>query len=169
MKAEGNARVPILPNLLTAWFFGVMILWFFLPVSLIAEPLPGKKNIIYVELGTILLTATGSLNVERVVHERWTVRAGYGSSIAVAGLGADGRYGWLAMANYITRRHRHKFELGGGLCLLRRDSYGTPEVWPALAVGYRYQRPQGGFFFRSGLSWTYGFGFPFQASAGLSF
>jgi len=58
----------------------------------------------------------------------------------------------------------HIVELGGGMAIwnapLNQGSFG-PTIVPTLIVGYRFQPPNGGFFFRAGLSPIF---YPFAAS-----
>jgi hypothetical protein len=104
-----------------------------------------------------------SVDYERVVGD-------FAGRIGVGVFGTPGNYTWFAVpltASYIGLGSRtHMFEMGGGIVIHDFDnsvswgvigSWGlSPMVLGVLAFGYRYQPPNGGFFFRAGLSSVFG-------------
>ena len=127
------------------------------------------KNIIYAEVAWVIITGAASVNYERILHQHFTVRLGFGAGYMIGGLSGDAGMGPLAMVNFITRGD-HKFEIGAGATWISKD-FDDQEwrFWPAIAVAYRIQPQKSGFFLRAGLTWTYLFGFPIQVSAGFTF
>lgn len=148
------------------------------------------KNVIYANVGTLGLWFTGSANYERQLfstenkfYANYFIRACGG---AFATWGADGPYGSLSLQGVLGAKKSH-LELGLGFGALfdkvgyrigvSNSNYPYPgyepepskldyTYWvPAVSVGYRYQRPMGGFVFRTGI------GFPDGAylSIGLAF
>ena len=85
-----------------------------------------------------------SLNYDRMLGERFGLRAGFGMS------GLDGTDGFIIpiTAHYL-RGNDHRFELGAGLVYENGTwQRGREEIAPILSIGYRYQQPEGGFMFR---------------------
>lgn len=148
------------------------------------------RNVIYANVGTLGLWLTTSANYERQLlstdtkyYATYYMRACGG---VFATWGANGPYGSLSLQGVYGKEKAH-LELGLGLAALydqssykndvsnanEHDQANEPEplkkdytYWtPAASVGYRYQRPTGGFVFRTGI------GFPDGAyvSIGLAF
>ncbi len=124
------------------------------------------KNIIYAEIAWVIYTGALSVNYERILHQHFSVRVGFGAGYMIG----DAGMGPLAMVNFFTRGSDQKFEIGAGATWISRD-FGDQEwqLWPAIALAYRFQQPKSGFFLRAGLTWTYKFGFPIQVSVGFTF
>lgn len=125
------------------------------------------KNGVYLEiLGN---GGVYSINYERFVSKDISIRAGFGSY--------SGESLWSAeevsittfplMANYFYGQGRNRLELGAGILLgskkvenqFDEDFQSTSIFNLTGVVGYRYQKPQGGFIFRAGLT-------PFLALSG---
>lgn len=100
-----------------------------------------------------------SVNVERRVRPDVALRVG-AAYVSNDGTGDDplvtNDVFLPVMANYLTGRGNHHFELGGGIVvLLVTSGDGPASALPTSTVGYRYQRPGGGLVFRAGLMPTY--------------
>ena len=128
------------------------------------------RNIVYAEVTPLIFLGNISINYERRVNDWLHARLGVGAGYAwviVSGIGASGGN---AMLIYATPSSDHKFEAGLGLSFVTGFG-GNPDtnILPALALGYRHEPADGGFFFRGGASWTYSYGFPLQVSFGVNF
>jgi hypothetical protein len=127
-----------------------------------SEPERAAKNAIYLELfGPAVFY---SLNYERV----------FGQVAGRVGLGffdtGSSNYKWFAVpltATYLGIGSKtHMFEIGGGIVIHYFDNsvswgvissqYKDAMVLGALVCGYRFQPPNGGFFFRAGVSPVFG-------------
>lgn len=138
----------------------------------VGEPKIAAPNAIYVEVGTLfLIGGSVSVNYERTILPNLSLRAGLGSGYGFSKYGGSQLTG-QAMVNYFSAIDGGRFEIGAGVAVsqskVRIFDYDNT-VSPAIAIGYRYQPSEGGFMFRVGAAWTYGFGFPFEASIGYAF
>jgi len=118
-----------------------------------------SKNVIYANLG---LFPTAGINYERQLFSRdkkyysiYYIRTCVG---AFATWGSEGPYGSASLQGVWGRKSSH-LELGLGLMIFI-DSYNYrryskiseyADPFPAISAGYRYQKPKGGFVFRSGI------------------
>jgi hypothetical protein len=132
------------------------------------------RNAVYVELiGNGLLY---SVNYDRMLTDHLSARVG----ASYLGARTDTESASLAtfpvMINYLTgARSNHHFEAGAGVTLLTAsaedlddfEEAGFDGIAGTATLGYRYQRPQGGFVFRSGLTPFFGAG-GVLVSAGVS-
>lgn len=139
------------------------------------------KNVIYANAGTLGLWFTASANYERQLfstdnkfHVNYYMRACAG---AFATWGQEGSYGSLSLQGVFGAKKSH-LELGFGVAALF-DKIGyeigisnanypyqgyEPEPskkdytdWtPVVSAGYRYQKPTGGFVFRTGIGFPDG-------------
>ena len=126
-----------------------------------------QSNTIYFELlGNGLVY---SLNYDRMVTEKISVRAGYGgltvSQMTISSgtiVNEDIKITLIpVLANYLRGEGNHKLEMGAGIVLVSLDYTGNvADVNFSLAAdgaiptgnfGYRYQKPEGGFFFKASL------------------
>jgi len=128
------------------------------------------RNIVYLEVTPLIFLGNVSVNYERRVNEWLHARVGVGAGyvwVFFSGLGAAGGN---AMLLYATPHNEHKFEGGLGVSFVTGFA-GSPttNILPAVAIGYRHESANGGFFFRGGGSWTYSYGFPLQVSFGVNF
>ena len=128
-----------------------------------------QSNTIYFELlGNGLAY---SLNYDRMVTDKISVRAGYGG-LTVSQMRADPTgFGIITedvkitmipvLANYLRGEGKHKLEMGGGIVLVSiASTVNAADVNFKLAAdgaiptgnfGYRYQKSEGGFFFKASL------------------
>ena len=74
----------------------------------------------------------------------WYGKAGFG--FAEEFMGESG-LGGLGAVTMLTGKRKHHFEASGGI-FIGSGSYGDLLVLPLLDLGYRYQKPGGGFIFR---------------------
>ena len=129
-----------------------------------------KKNI-YGELH-VGLFSQGVMNYERQIFSGKTVSwygrlgGGYG---AIVEWGGDIGWGGLGAITMLTGKKNNHFELNAGgflgldcPCGIGKD--GEAFIFPIFNVGYRFQKPEGGFIFRAnagiislGLSFGYAF------------
>jgi len=126
-----------------------------------------QSNTIYFELlGNGLVY---SLNYDRMVTDNISVRAGYGgltvsNSTVSSGVivTEDIKITLIpVLANYLRGEGNHKLEIGGGIVLVSLDytgnvadvdfSLAADGAIPTGNLGYRYQKSEGGFFFKASL------------------
>ena len=163
------------------------------PVAVLAQQLPGSaaeplgaRNAIYVELfGN---GGVASINFERALAPELKLRAGWGewSTEESTDFNATRKKFnvFPIMLQSVRGRGTHHLELGLGVLLGRRsEEYGTTTGTKTTTttlgdveglIGYRRQRPTGGFVFRAGLTPEYAFAGDYPSdgaflSAGLSF
>jgi hypothetical protein len=109
-----------------------------------------KKNAIYIDAGTILFTSQGSINYERQFYSGEQVslyaRVGYGA--AAVAFGPEG-YGGIGAITLLTGKKENHFEVNGGMFVGEESYDQSIFILPLLDLGYRYQKPQGGFIFRA--------------------
>ena len=136
-------------------------------VTLILSSGFAQNNTIYLELlGNGLLY---SLNYDRMVTDNISVRAGYGgltvsNSTVSSGVivTEDIKITLIpVLANYLRGEGNHKLEMGGGIVLVSVDysgnvadvdfSLAADGAIPTGNLGYRYQKSEGGFFFKASL------------------
>jgi hypothetical protein len=146
----------------------------------------GATNIVYGEVATMVFWTWGSVNYERMLNERSSVRIGVGGGyFSVPAERAISGYGATVMYNYFPIGVEHRLELGIGVAIANTTgpSVDLPPVYasfsdippeltrlwwygPAVSIGYRYQPRDGGFLFRVGATLVNLFGFPLQVSLG---
>ena len=103
------------------------------------------RDAIYLEIGGQGIGV--SLNYEKKIHDNFSIRIGASYMI----LGAGGILG----VNYITHpESSHHLEIGLGVTymyasLVYDGISAAEDLLPSLSVGYRYQPPERGFFFRA--------------------
>jgi hypothetical protein len=114
-----------------------------------------KGPVVYLELGgpSSFLTA----NVEHVIWKlpRWYVngRVGYGYAM----INGYERSGIPIGINFFRFQGNHHLEISGGISYIEGikryssagENYWNRALYGYAAVGYRFQRPQGGMFFRA--------------------
>jgi hypothetical protein len=127
------------------------------------------KNTVFAEVSFILFAGNASLNYERRLNDWLSARVGVGAGYAVPFFGIAGG-GGMGMLVFTTSRSASKFEGGLGVSFMT-TGYNDPtaHAYPSITIGYRHQRPQGGFVFRVGANWTYLYGIPYQISFGHAF
>ena len=150
-----------------------------IPVLLFGQNEPNTKidlpkNNVYAEAHVGIFTQ-GLMNYERLIYSgqkvNWYGRLGGGWGLnAIDGLwGSDFGWGGLGAITMLTGKKNNHFELNAGgflgldcPCVIGKD--GEEFIFPIFNVGYRYQKPEGGFIFRAnaglislGLSFGYAF------------
>ncbi len=98
------------------------------------------------------ITFQASFNIESQLYAgdklTWYGRGGFGFAGIINDMGGPGGLGALTM---LTGKDVHHFELNGGAFagydIIQKEIF----ILPLLDVGYRYQRPSGGFIFRTKL------------------
>lgn len=119
---------------------------------------PTARNAFYLELGGNALLY--SINYDRLFTDRISGRVGVMFFGAADGESSAGVVGTPIMANYLFGEGNSRFEAGAGVLLVSggidnvegyEDEDFSGSVGTAT-LGYRYQRPDGGFVFRAGLT-----------------
>lgn len=117
------------------------------------------RNAAYFELGGSAVVP--SFNYERRLNERWFGRVGASVITGETENDSDTTFVVPLTASYVTRpADNHHLEVGGGLTVSAGDEqdwydFGDDDdeqfaaVFVTGLVGYRYQKPQGGFQFRA--------------------
>lgn len=89
------------------------------------------------------------LNVEVRLHSSekltWYGRAGFGFAGILAATGGKGA---LTAITMLTGKKNHHFEMSGGAFFGKDQDYEGALVIAHFDVGYRYQKPTGGFLFK---------------------
>ncbi|HEY2323268.1 MAG TPA: hypothetical protein VGJ82_10455 [Thermoanaerobaculia bacterium] len=136
-----------------------------------------SRNAVYFELGGSAVVP--SINYEHRLNENWYGRAGL-SWVRSASDGTNATtYIVPLTASWVTRpASNHHLELGGGVTIAagdRQDLYGDvgsggkfSTLLATGIIGYRYQKPQGGFQFRAAFTPVVGSGVA-APWAGISF
>ena len=109
----------------------------------------------YLEVGTILVISTASVNLEAHLAStasgkvHWYARAGFGGSAVFYGPVGLGGLGGVTM---LTGKKNHHFEVSGGLFLGNDSGAGMVDGFfalPLFDLGYRFQKPGNSFLFRA--------------------
>ena len=149
-----------------------------IPVLLFGQNEPNTKidlpkNNVYAEAHVGIFTQ-GLMNYERLIYSgqkvNWYGRLGGGWGLnAIDGLwGSDFGVGGLGAITMLIGKNNKHFELNAGAFIgndqILRKGYGDIFLFPIFNIGYRYQKPDGGFIFRAnagiislGLSFGYAF------------
>jgi hypothetical protein len=145
--------------------------------------LPAARNTVYLEIATMLFVGGASINYERVLTQHLSIRTGLGTGY-YADFGdkvTKTAVGDMVMLNYLIGGGDYHFEAGAGASLMYfKDGFTGGDLWapvspgqwnvmPAVAIGYRYQQRDGGFFFRVGITYAYFMVTPVQFSFGHTF
>ena len=108
-----------------------------------------SKTNLYLDVGAIPGVQI-AVNIERRIHSgekiTWYARAGAGFAGIVFG---DGGPGGLAAATMLTGKSNNHFELSGGAFVGKDSGSNDTFAYPLLDIGYRYQKPAGGFIFKA--------------------
>ena len=134
-----------------------------------ATSIHAQANTVYFELfGNGLVY---SVNYDRMVTDNISVRAGYGG-LTVSSTSVDSETSLIltedvkitmipVLGNYLMGDGNHKLEIGGGVVMVSIDysgnvedidfSIGADGAIPTGNLGYRYQKPEGGLFFKASL------------------
>lgn len=134
------------------------------------------RNAAYLELGGSAVVP--SVNYERRMTDAWYGRVGL--SVVVGETETDSDTTWIVplTASWVSRpTSNHHLELGGGITVAagdRQDLYDFDDdedfstILATGIVGYRYQKPDGGFQFRAAFTPVVGSGVA-APWAGVSF
>ncbi|GEM_PF-835078 len=168
------------------FFLGLIFLLGINLMSAQTEETPGmSKNNLYLEASTFLLINTVSVNIEKKLSSsksakiHWYGRAGLGYVDVSSFFGSChfNAWGGLLGVTMLTGKGNNHFEVNGGAFLgtfksddetnggfLSTGLFASPcdedegfKAIPIINLGYRYQKPEGGFLFRVTLG-TFGLG-----------
>lgn len=121
------------------------------------EGAPLPKNSLYLELGGNALAY--SINYDRIVGDVFSVRAGIGFfSTDLDEGGSSSIAGIPIMANYLLGSGNSRLELGAGILIVTGsfDVAGASDSGAGVAgtgtFAYRFQKPEGGVFFKAGFT-----------------
>lgn len=108
-----------------------------------------SKVNLYTQIGAVPgLEAT--INVEMRLHSgnkvTWYGKAGGGFGGILL---ATGGPGGLAAITMLTGKNNNHFELNGGVFVWNDTNNKDMFYFPILDLGYRYQKPEGGFIFKA--------------------
>jgi len=115
------------------------------------EQIELSENNLYLD-ATIGSLLQASINYERQIHSgekvSWYGRIGVGYGARLFGVTGPGGLGAITM---LAGKKNGHFELNaGGFIGQDADTYtGSAFINPIFNVGYRYQKPEGGFIFRA--------------------
>ncbi|HYF04167.1 MAG TPA: hypothetical protein VEC36_12360 [Patescibacteria group bacterium] len=127
----------------------VVILFLLTQIAMAQESQPLAKNIVYAQVGTVILTGMVGINYERVVAQNTTVRAAYLRGYRATQLHTPEKYDNAAsVSGFYTFG---KFEVGGGLAYVLTSN----KFAPVFATGFRFQPQDGGVFGRIGFEYSY--------------
>nr|WP_319397662.1 hypothetical protein [uncultured Carboxylicivirga sp.] len=110
-----------------------------------------SKNNFYVDAGGHF-AGQASINLERLFYTgektAWYARAGLGGAGIIM---ANGGLGGLGAVTMLTGRGNKHFEMNCGAFIGKESDDNDIFVFPLIDLGYRYQKPEGGFIFRAKL------------------
>ena len=110
-----------------------------------------SKNSIYFDTG-LIPGIHAFVNYERSIYQgekvSWFGRAGFGfGGLLMVG----GGFGGLGGVTMLTGKKNSHFELNAGIFSGKDIDDSNSFAFPLLDVGYRYQKPNGGFIFKAKL------------------
>ncbi len=110
-----------------------------------------SKNSIYFDTG-IIPGVHAFVNYERSIYQgkkvSWYGRMGFGFGGILM---ASGGFGGLGAVTMLTGKKNSHFELNAGIFSGKDIDDSNSFAYPLLDVGYRYQKPDGGFIFKAKL------------------
>lgn len=112
------------------------------------------NHALYADVGTVGVISGISLNYERKFHTNATGQARFFGRLGLAGTaivyGPQG-LGGLGGISLLTGKKNHHFMASGGIFVGKdyEKDPGSMYALPMLDIGYRFQRPQGGFLFQA--------------------
>lgn len=136
-----------------------IIFSFFLFINSYSQETSKPKNIAYLDLGIIF---TGSsyalgmgLNYERMLNDNFSIRTGVNIAFYnthIIGDKVEGTsIGFPVTFNYMTSG-KNKFEIGlGGGPRISLTDENSNIFFPAIRLGYRYQKDESGMMYRLGI------------------
>lgn len=132
--------------------FAVFLMTLFLLFKLeaqTAEKTELSRINLYADVG-LHFAAQASINFEGRISSgkkiTWYARAGLGAAGVIFG---DSGPGGLAAITMLTGKGNNHFEINGGAFFGKDDYYNELFVLPLIDLGYRFQKPEGGFIFRA--------------------
>ncbi|MEM8488309.1 MAG: hypothetical protein AAF564_22360 [Bacteroidota bacterium] len=135
----------------------IAALFFVLPTHAQDGAPPPPKNSLYLELGGNALAY--SINYDRIIGDDFSVRAGIGFfSTDLDEGGSSSIAGIPVMANYLLGSGNSRLELGAGILIVTGsfDVAGASDSGAGVAgtgtFAYRFQKPEGGVFFKGGFT-----------------
>ncbi|MFH1051923.1 MAG: hypothetical protein V1779_13460 [bacterium] len=134
-----------------------------------------KKNIIYLDLSTLIIMGSISANYERLFSKNFSIRGGIGYSFLLkeyyTEMGSENRWDTYTTAMILLNAFTsgiNKFEGGLGISVIN-DSYDRYSFAPSGTIGYRYHNIKDGLIFRVGISGVYVYGLGVHLSVGKAF
>jgi len=118
-----------------------------------------RKNAIHISGGTALVYASFTGYIDHLLfdsegkkYQAMFMRVGYGQYGQIA---SDGGYHVLTQAVIVRGRNNGHFEGGLGVAFVDPEDEGDSRgpLEPAISVGYRWQKREGNFLFRTGLAY----------------
>ena len=119
-----------------------------------------RKNTIHGSIGTVAIGYSASIFYDRILFEsqkesKFTtfLRVGYQGNIFIL---SNGGHAYILEAGMLTGKNYSHFEGTLGVTYFTLDF--EYRVLPAFSIGYRGQKPKGGFMFRTGIGnpeWVY--------------
>lgn len=107
------------------------------------------NHAIYADIGTIVLISGASLSYERKFHTNATEQVRFFGRLGLAGTAifyGPGGPGGVGGITLLTGKRNHHFMASGGIFVGQDFEMNTGiYALPMLDIGYRFQRPQGGF------------------------
>ncbi len=157
----------------------ILILSVILPQMSVSQDVGQKinipKNIIYLDLSTLIIWGSLSANYERLISDNFSIRGGVGYSFLLKEYATEN--GWekrwdtyttpMILINAYTSGIK-KFEGGLGISLINH-SYDKFSFVPSGTIGYRYHNVKDGLIFRVGVSMVYVYGLGVHLSFGKAF
>jgi hypothetical protein len=122
--------------------------------SYIKSTIEYYENTIYATVGFALMYGAANVNYERMIWKSqdqfvqalW-LRVGVGAYVAWGDEGIN----YVVTLNALTGKRNAHLEFGLGVTSFGGDDF--PSIFPAGALGYRFQKPKGHFIFRIGVGW----------------
>lgn len=144
MKRTIQDQIPSV--LLKIIFFGIVSLG--LNNKVLAQTELSKINL-YAGIGAVP-GVEALINLEVLMNSgeklTWYGRAGLGYGGILLGTGGPGILGAMTM---LTGKKNNHFEVSGGAFIGYDNYYEDAFVLPSLDLGYRFQKPGGGFIFKA--------------------
>ena len=124
-----------------------------------------KKNHIHYSIGTLLFFSSSQVSYERLFfYSKGDFPLAIGANLGIGIYSTDDssdEIGFLFNPNFVflTGRNKNHFEARLGLTFLDLDNL----IRPSYLAGYRFQKPEGGWSFRTGM------GFPETVYVGVGY
>jgi hypothetical protein len=147
MKTEQSSSIKYVIRIV---LIGLIFLAFYSNTEAqMTEQIKLSKVNLYADAG-LHLAAQASINLEGQFYSgkktTWYGRVGVGTAGVIFGSSGPGGLGALTI---LTGKGNNHFEVNGGAFIGNDSYYSDSFVFPLLDLGYRYQKPAGGFIFRA--------------------